>query len=383
MTKRTLKSILWLMAFLYLSIPLQAQTYRNSRGFLVDNSGYLVAVSALDPSFNGQSFINSSGLAVDNTGRIIISSSSSVGSFPLTSTTANPAQSGQLRLANNTDKICWRNALNTADLCIYIDSSNVFQIPGSFAFAGNILTLGSTGQTGSASQLLGYGGTSPTSGFAIEGGDNSLTNPSYLYFDPTASGTICVNTTASSGACTVANAVVYKADGYFTNNPAGSTPTSAAGSAVAQNAMKLEPFYLPNKIVLSNLSYYVQTADNSANVYDIGAYGPGCFNATASVPLAYHIGPTAGTVVAPSTGVKSIAISGGPISLLPGWYCYAYTSSASSPALVFGGNTTTSNWVPFGLNSAGSTTSSGTLNPTQNAPSLSWQLQGSVYMTIY
>ena len=49
-------------------------------------------------------------------------------SFPLTSPTSNPAQSGQLRLANSTDKIAWRNSGNSADVSVYLDSSNIFEL---------------------------------------------------------------------------------------------------------------------------------------------------------------------------------------------------------------------------------------------------------------
>ncbi len=73
------------------------------------------------------------------------SSSGSSVSFPLTSPTANPALSGQLRLANNTDKICWRNAANTADICIYVDSSNVLQLPGASVGTATNLSGGGVG----------------------------------------------------------------------------------------------------------------------------------------------------------------------------------------------------------------------------------------------
>lgn len=60
---------------------------------------------------------------------------------PFVSTSANPAQSGFIRGANN-DQVCWRNAANTADICITLDSSNVFQLPSDTNITGNLTVSG-------------------------------------------------------------------------------------------------------------------------------------------------------------------------------------------------------------------------------------------------
>jgi hypothetical protein len=49
---------------------------------------------------------------------------------PWISTTANPASAGIIRLANNTDKECWRNAGNSGDLCFWLDSGNIWNLDG-------------------------------------------------------------------------------------------------------------------------------------------------------------------------------------------------------------------------------------------------------------
>ncbi len=65
--------------------------------------------------------------------------------WPLTSTTANPARSGAIRLANNTDKICWENAAGTGVVCIYIDSSNILQLPSPIGLPGGGQITGASG----------------------------------------------------------------------------------------------------------------------------------------------------------------------------------------------------------------------------------------------
>ena len=96
-------------------------------------------------------------------------------SFPLTSPTANPAQSGQLRLANASDKVCWRNAANSGDLCIYFDGSNIFQIPGTVqatTFSGALSGNASTATNVSFSGLT--SGTVPNAVSGIMGTGSSL-----------------------------------------------------------------------------------------------------------------------------------------------------------------------------------------------------------------
>lgn len=151
----------------------------------------------------------------------------------------------------------------------------------------------------------------------------------------------------------------------------------SAAQAPAQNATKAWSFYIPYTITASKIGYYVQTADNTANVYDIGIYGSGaagieCLGGNANVPLAAHCGPTAGTTVAPSTGAKTIAITGAPITFYKGWYGLAITSSAASPALVLAAEAGTNQNVSltmFVANNTVGSTSSGTLASTVTAPS--------------
>jgi hypothetical protein len=175
---------------------------------------------------------------------------------------------------------------------------------------------------------------------------------------------------------------------FFTNTNVNST--SAIGSAVAQNATKLSSFYIPNNVsILSHLGYALSTADNSVNVYDFGVYGPNCLNGATNVPLVVHIGPTAGSVFAATTGAKTIAITGAPVTvnMPPGWYCFAVTSSAAAPAAVFSGDSVSIHLAQFthgaSPGSSTGTTSSGTLNATITAPALSAVLEPTVFILGY
>lgn len=114
----------------------------------------------------------------------------------------------------------------------------------------------------------------------------------------------------------------------------------------------------------SNVAYYVGTADGSANTYDIGIYS---FSGSTGTLVA-HIGSTAGTTFAPSTGYKMAAwTGGGNITLQPGNYYLAITSSCtSSCAQLYGGNT--GGFTFAGGNLSESVGSGGTLPTTLTVP---------------
>ena len=102
------------------------------------------------------------------------------------------------------------------------------------------------------------------------------------------------------------------------------------------------------------------------NQYDIGIYGPGFLGGATLIPLVCHSGATAGTSFCASTGVKTIALSGAPFTLLPGWYGWALTSGGATPALVCGGN---NNVAPGMFSSVATSTAGGnTLPSTLTAP---------------
>jgi hypothetical protein len=163
----------------------------------------------------------------------------------------------------------------------------------------------------------------------------------------------------------------------------GAFNKATALAAVTQNATKLWAFYYGYSTTvnqISQITFSVTTADNTANVYDIGIYGPGCYGGNTGVPLQAHIGATAGSAInAGATGGTQVSLSGGAnqvVNLTPGWYCLAITSSAAAPALVLGGDSGAT-LTPFanGASPGGGTgtTTGGALNATITAPANGYQ----------
>ena len=89
---------------------------------------------------------------------------------------------------------------------------------------------------------------------------------------------------------------------------------------------------------LSHLNWNVSVADNTADLYDFGLYGP-CAPAQTGCPLAVHIGATAGTTFAPSGGLKGGTVATIPVVplLLPGNYYIAGTCNATCTATLVSG----------------------------------------------
>lgn len=162
--------------------------------------------------------------------------------------------------------------------------------------------------------------------------------------------------------------------------------------AVAANTTALTSWYIPwNISTASNFVYSVgSVADNTANNYDLGIYGPGCLGGATNVPLIFHTGALPGTTLFPSIGVKNLALSGAPvaINIVPGWYCFAVTSdgNAVAPAARVGGDTG-GHMEQFANQAAPAggtgTTVGGVLNPTITAPATSFQIAGQVFIQTY
>jgi len=118
----------------------------------------------------------------------------------------------------------------------------------------------------------------------------------------------------------------------------------------------------------TKVTYLVSTADNTANVYDIGVYS-GTSGGTCTQVA--HVGPTAGTTFAPASSTwKTLNWTGGAVTLQPGRYYMAYTTSCTSSCATMGGD---SGGMTFAGNSGGansnvSVTSGGTLPATLTCP---------------
>jgi hypothetical protein len=121
----------------------------------------------------------------------------------------------------------------------------------------------------------------------------------------------------------------------------------------------------------SQVSYNVSTADNTSNTYDVGIYS-GTSGGTCTQQA--HIGPTAGTIFAASTGWKTTSWTGGSVTLQPGRYYLAYTTSCTTSCATLIGDTGGFTFAGSsgGANSNVSVTTGGTLPATATCPSDSY-----------
>ncbi len=174
--------------------------------------------------------------------------------------------------------------------------------------------------------------------------------------------------TSSSGA-----AITFQ----VTNNS-----TTGVGGIITQNHIFLSSFFLPYPVTFSNMVWAVNGTDNSANSYDIGLYGPGCLGGAAGIPLAAHTGTAAGSVLFPTSAYHNHSVSGAPLTLQPGYYALAYTTSAASPTASLKGDGGSNYWLPFAL-SVTTTGGGAALPSTVTCPATSFAAQNMPNLTLY
>jgi hypothetical protein len=166
---------------------------------------------------------------------------------------------------------------------------------------------------------------------------------------------------ASSGSATVqmfldmpgssvSSSVSYSIPWLTTNT----TGTAISFSSTANKA-ELWGVVLTFPLTTTQVTYDVSTADNTSNTYDIGV-----LNSSGNVVA--HIGNTAGTTFAPSTGWKTLNWTASA-TLQPGKYYLAITSSCtSSCAQIYGGTSAGFTFLGGSSGTAESVTAGGTLN---------------------
>jgi len=138
---------------------------------------------------------------------------------------------------------------------------------------------------------------------------------------------------------------------WFTTNTTG---TAISFSSTANKA-ELWGVVLTFPLATTQVTYYVSTADNTSNTYDIGVLN-------SSGNIVAHIGNTAGTTFAASTGWKTLSWAASA-TLQPGKYFLAITSSCtSSCAQVYGGSSAGFTFLGGSSGTAESVTAGGTLN---------------------
>ena len=105
------------------------------------------------------------------------------------------------------------------------------------------------------------------------------------------------------------------------------TPNMTATMTLIQNKTNLTTFYLPGNLTTTGVWFYIgTTADNTANLYDIGIYN-------SSGTLLTHLGATAGTTFAPAASAwKRLAWTGGAVTIPAGKIFIGVTTNAATPA---------------------------------------------------
>src|SRR5262249_14329066 len=152
---------------------------------------------------------------------------------------------------------------------------------------------------------------------------------------PALTGTPTVPTAAANTNTTQAASTAFVIGQMLPNNTANPWLTvqhagSTSGNPLSSTSGKAS-FYgilLATAKTTSQVTYFVGTADNTSNTYDIGIYS-GTSGGTCT--LVAHTGSTAGTSFAPTASTwMTKSWSGGSATLAPGRYYLAITSSATT-----------------------------------------------------
>lgn len=203
---------------------------------------------------------------------------------------------------------------------------------------------------------------------------------------PSAGGDVAGSITiASTGAGSRSQMEVFAPEQQA--NSAASTPTSTIWSSkggtsnttvgtFAVNTIKLSQFIVDvPALKISTIDFNISTPDNNgADLYDIGIYGP-CNGGNTSCPLVTHVGATVGTTFSPSAGVKTLALTGAPVTITSGRYYIAWTCSAGCTAVLAGQTNAQYGYIAYATSSS-STSSGGVLPSTIIIPSDSMGLNG-------
>lgn len=113
---------------------------------------------------------------------------------------------------------------------------------------------------------------------------------------------------------------------------------------------------------VGHILYYIPTtADNTSNLYDLALMTFPTAATGGTVTRVLHIGPIAGTVFAPATGLRDQPVQGGPVLVAPGSYLFAATTNCASSCAVLGsaGSITTDNYLT--INTSGPASTGGTV----------------------
>jgi len=128
------------------------------------------------------------------------------------------------------------------------------------------------------------------------------------------------------------------------------------------NQAELWGVVLTFPVTTTQVTYYVGTADNTANSYDIGIYN-------SSGVLVVHTGTKAGTAFAPVATVTTLSWAA-PATLQPGKYYLAITTNCTSSCAALDGDNDSA--VSFLSKGVVSVNAGGTLNSSLTPPADAW-----------
>jgi hypothetical protein len=208
----------------------------------------------------------------------------------------------------------------------------------------------STNITGTAAGITGK--ATPSGSLVGDTDTQTLSNKTLA--SPTLTGTVIVPTAAAGDNSTKAasTAFVQAANAC----PAWLTAPHGIGSASFQTTANKATVYgvpLYCTLTTTQVTYYVGTADNTANSYDIGLYD-------STGALRAHIGTTPGTTFSPSTGWKTLNWTASA-TLAPGKYYVAFTTSCTASCAQMAADNNVSSFTYYS-NSLVSIAAGGTLS---------------------
>lgn len=128
------------------------------------------------------------------------------------------------------------------------------------------------------------------------------------------------------------------------------------------NVNKLWGFLLPYNVTTTAVTYDVTTADNTANDYDIGI-----FNSAGA--LVVDIGPTPGTIFAPTKVFHSVNWIQGATSLPAGKYYIGLTTNCKATCAAIAA---VGSYISFAINVSAGATAGGALSSMVTVPADTW-----------
>jgi len=138
------------------------------------------------------------------------------------------------------------------------------------------------------------------------------------------------------------------------------TAVRGGGSAAfSANVVKMWGVVLTYPLSTTSVAYYAYTADNTANLYDIGiACGQTSCNggAYSAGQIILNIGATAGTTFSPSASSRTLNWSQGTKTLQPGKYYVVFTTNCASSCAAITAGSTSSDITFQNATTAGTTT---------------------------